>query len=410
MSVASWVRACAGTAVVVLSLAACGSSPSATGALSTVSDAGAPAGVGNQATVPGAPTGVSATAGLSGLGGQALVWWTASASDGGSAITGYTVTSSPGGPAVTSSVAGTAATVTGLTNGTSYTFTVTATNAFATSPASEPSNAVIPTTVPGAPTGVSATAGNGQASVSWTAPTNGGSAITGYTVTSSPSGPAVTSSVSGTAATVTGLTNATAYTFTVTATNAVGTGAASEPSNAVTPTASSVTCVGGGGAAYTCVVGNTGPGGGIVFYVNEANATGSRYMEAAPNTWSGGGRPPDPSMAWSGSTRSSVSTSLHIGTGSANTAAIIAKDATPNKAATAVRAYTGGGVSWFLPSADELNELYSQRNVVGGLGGDDYWSSSQASPTNANYQNFANGHTNYAPKNNTLNARPVRAF
>ncbi len=43
MSVASWIRACAGTGVVVLSLAACGSSPSATGGLVNVSDAGAPA-------------------------------------------------------------------------------------------------------------------------------------------------------------------------------------------------------------------------------------------------------------------------------------------------------------------------------------------------------------------------------
>ncbi len=88
------------------------------------------------------------------------------------------------------------------------------------------------TTAPGAPTGVSATAGNGSATVSWTAPNNGGSAITSYTVTpyigSTAQTPVtVSGSPPATSATVTGLTNGTSYTFTVSATNAVGTGPAS---------------------------------------------------------------------------------------------------------------------------------------------------------------------------------------
>ena len=101
-----------------------------------------------------------------------------------------------------------------------------------------------PTTpvVPGAPAGVTATAGNGQATVSWTAPSDGNSPITSYTVTpyigSTAQTPTVISgSPPATTATIGGLTNGTAYTFTVTAANAVGTGPASAASNAVTPSA-----------------------------------------------------------------------------------------------------------------------------------------------------------------------------
>ena len=75
--------------------------------------------------------------------------------------------------------------MTGLTNGTAYTFTVTATNAIGSGPPSAPSNSVTPAAVPGAPTGVTATAGNAQATVTFVPPVNnGGSPITGYTVTS----------------------------------------------------------------------------------------------------------------------------------------------------------------------------------------------------------------------------------
>jgi hypothetical protein len=90
-------------------------------------------------------------------------------------------------------------------------------------------------TAPGAPTGVSTTGGNGQAVVSWSAPTsNGGAAIRRYTVTAIPGGRTATTT-GATTATVSGLSNGTAYRFTVTATNNVGTSATSVASAPATP-------------------------------------------------------------------------------------------------------------------------------------------------------------------------------
>ena len=91
---------------------------------------------------------------------------------------------------------------------------------------------------PDAPTIGTATAGNTEATVTFTAPVStGGAAILagGYTVTSSPGG--LTGTGSSSPVTVTGLTNGVAYTFTVTATNSAGAGVASAASNSVTPAA-----------------------------------------------------------------------------------------------------------------------------------------------------------------------------
>ena len=182
------------------------------------------------AAVPDAPVISTASAGN----GQATISWSAP-SDNGEPITGYTVTAQPGGETCTTTAA-TSCTVGNLTNGTSYSFTITATNPVGSSGPSA-SAAATPATVPGAPTDVTGGGGDGQTTVSWTAPvSDGGSAITLYTVTAQPGGASCTATAaSATSCIVHGLTNGTAYMFTVTATNATGVGPASQPSDTVVP-------------------------------------------------------------------------------------------------------------------------------------------------------------------------------
>ncbi|WP_203845278.1 beta strand repeat-containing protein [Dactylosporangium siamense] len=163
---------------------------------------------------PGAPTAVTATPGNA----SAAVSWTAPANPG-TGVTGYTVTAAPGGSGCVS--AGPGCTVPLLTPGTSYTFTVVANSLAGPSPVSAASNAVTPGP-PGVPTGVSATPGNGTATVSWTAPAATGAGIGGYTVAAAPGG--ATCTTTGTSCAVPGLTNGVAYTFAVVATGAGGTG------------------------------------------------------------------------------------------------------------------------------------------------------------------------------------------
>ena len=115
------------------------------------------------ATVPGAPAGLTATPGD----GQVTLLWTVPAS-GGAQVTGYNVYqgTSPGGEARvpvngSSLVTATSYKVTGLVNGTTYYFRVTAVNRVGHGPPSAEAKAV-PVAVPGAPTRVTATAGDGQ--------------------------------------------------------------------------------------------------------------------------------------------------------------------------------------------------------------------------------------------------------
>ena len=187
------------------------------------------------AAVPGAPRNLQVTVNPSGT--AATMTWTAPASDGGSPILGYTVDRTGAAPAdqVTLSK-----TWTGLTPGANYLFSVSARNAIGTGPAA--SQAATMAFSPTAPTNVQVIpAANGQsATVTWSPPaSDGGSPVTGYTLTRTGGAP-VDVGVVGTYA-WTGLTSGSTYTFTVAAKNAAGTGptatkTATMPTPAADPT------------------------------------------------------------------------------------------------------------------------------------------------------------------------------
>jgi RHS repeat-associated protein len=257
--------------------------------------AGAPTTSGSVAIgLPGAPTGV--TIGSRGDGFENLSW-TAPSSTGASATTGYLVTPYIAGVAQTTTTVwgtGTSATITGLTDGTTYTFGVATINVFGTGSAGTSGSNSPHKVVPGAPTGVTGTAGNAQATVSWSAPAaSGGAAITAYTITPYIGATAqATTSASTSPATVSGLTNATTYTFTVAAVNSIGTGAASSNSWAVlpatTPVVPSMTVAVDKGSSATYAIGNA-----ITYTAtvssNAGAATTAAFTDALPAGVSGSG-------------------------------------------------------------------------------------------------------------------------
>ncbi|NVJ22245.1 VCBS repeat-containing protein [Myxococcus sp. AM011] len=157
--------------------------------------------------------------------------WTAP-SDGGQPIQGYTVTTAPGGQVLNTTQ--TSAVVTGLTNGLTYTFTLVATNAVGASTAT--STTVRAAAVPSAPQNVSVTSGVRSATVKWTAPTsNGGASISGYVITTHPTGTSQTASSSATSLFVSGLSNGGTYSFSVAAENSSGVGALATTSSVTLP-------------------------------------------------------------------------------------------------------------------------------------------------------------------------------
>ena len=160
--------------------------------------------------------------------------------------------------------------------------------------------------------------------------------------------------------------------------------------------------------AKTYKVGDTGPAGGIIFYVNpNAAGDGWTYLEAAP-TDAG-------SCTW-GDSGSTGATGTAIGTGKSNTRALIALDGS-YPAADACDSYSKNGYSdWFLPSTGEMAEMAKYQIEIGiwveGSGQVNYWTSSAYdSDNNAYYYNFGNStYQNYELRTDTKLVRPIRSF
>ena len=271
-----------------------------------------------------------------------------------------------------------------------------------------------------------------------------GGVIASYAISpSAPTGTAFSTStglLTGTPSVVQG---ATAYT--ITATNATGSTSQTFTLTVTVP----LTCATGG----SCTVGvDTGPGGGIVFYysVNPFTSTGStcdpncHYLEAAPAGWivsstpagqtncsTAGTTSADPQCSWSGTTSTAIGSTAQgttIGTGYANTSAMILQNGTGGYAATAARAYQGGSkTDWFLPSNLELNQLcrYAWNLTVSpgtetckGMTGEIrtgfsmglYWSSTESNWDGSYILYFGEGDLGTQYKYREFSVRPVRAF
>ena len=165
------------------------------------------------------------------------------------------------------------------------------------------------------------------------------------------------------------------------------------------------------------IVGETGPGGGTIFYVNMRRPAGSQYIEAACYGWehncvSGYA---DPRAVW-GCMGYPIpgAEGTAIGTGEQNTLDILAGCLTEDIAARLADAYTVTVNSvvyedWFLPSKDELLEMYSIRTE--GFSPYYYLSSSEKVHTTSWAILFSSGYPQpYYGKHVEANVRPVRSF
>ena len=158
-----------------------------------------------------------------------------------------------------------------------------------------------------------------------------------------------------------------------------------------------------GSCIYSLAIGDTYQGG-IIFWL-DGNGGG---LIAAPSDQSSGAQ-------WGCyGTQISGADGIAIGTGNQNTIDIEAGCTTPGTAADICANLTLGGYSdWFLPSKDELNEMYLNlhQQGLGGFANSFYWSSTEYDSNDAWDQNFVNGNqSNYYKNDYFNNVRAVRAF
>jgi uncharacterized protein (TIGR02145 family) len=142
-------------------------------------------------------------------------------------------------------------------------------------------------------------------------------------------------------------------------------------------------------------------GGGIIFYID---GTGGHGLIAAPNDQG--------SAEWGCYTIVMGAYGTAIGTGQANTTAIVSYCNEPGIPARLCNDLVLNGYSdWFLPSVDEMHQLYLQKSVVGGFSDDNsYWSSSEVNWLNSYGVNFYNGLQGVTSKTLHFSVRAVRAF
>lgn len=179
--------------------------------------------------------------------------------------------------------------------------------------------------------------------------------------------------------------------------------------------ASTASCAEGG----LCTIGQTGPGGGLVFITptTTGNTTG-KYFEAAPSGWSGSGTDPTGKYCAVSSLHSGA-LGTAIGTGQANTIAVASDCVSIADTATAL--VLNGKNDWFIPSLDELHEMYSKLfkatpTSLGGFTGVNYWSSSDHATTSGYALQGWFGSTDgivgwgFTDETGNYSYRPVRSF
>ena len=309
------------------------------------------------------------------------------------------------------STGGTSYTVTGLTNGTTYYFRVAGWNNSATPQIATTDWSATASGVPGkpsAPLSLSVSSGRNGMSVSWSAPSsNGGSALTDYVVqyTTTSGGSYSTfddGTSTATSATITGLTAGSTYYVRVAAVNAITTGTYTAESSGVL----SKTCANGG----VCAVGDTGPGGGKVFYDAGSLQSWGRYLEAAPASAT--------STTWCNNTSTALTGTFGraVGSGAINTYLML--DGCTSGAAYNATGYSNNGYSdWFLPSILDLGQMCANRATLGMTSAGTFKSSTQDTLDANNHAetwNFPSalgtcGNDNWS-KSLTQGVRPIRAI